>query len=158
VSLVEKAPPPSPVGIVGSHKGYPRLRLVKDFVRSLPSDAVIVSGGAPGVDQTAENEARRLGRPWMSFAVVKIDGGYKIHRQNWLGNRAIDLRLLPKLYPHFAAAAHARNALIVACLVEESGSLTVWWNLVSPGAKSMIERGRKAGILYAVYGPEGEEL
>lgn len=48
------------VAIVGS-RDYPRLDLVRQFVRNLPENAIVVSGGARGVDKTAQNEAEKHG-------------------------------------------------------------------------------------------------
>jgi hypothetical protein len=50
----------STVAIIGS-RDYPDLEAVRAYVRSLPADAVIVSGGARGVDSVAEDEARKRG-------------------------------------------------------------------------------------------------
>lgn len=46
--------------IVGSRKFSP-LTLVSDLVAALPDDFIIVSGGAAGVDRTAENAAKKRG-------------------------------------------------------------------------------------------------
>lgn len=48
------------VAIVGS-RDYADLEGVRAYVRGLPRDTVIISGGARGVDQTAVEEAGRLG-------------------------------------------------------------------------------------------------
>lgn len=48
------------VAIVGS-RNFSALSLVSDFVSALPEDFVIVSGGAAGVDRTAENAAKKRG-------------------------------------------------------------------------------------------------
>lgn len=48
------------VAIVGS-RNYPRLDLVRQYVASLAEDTVVVSGGARGVDETAEQAARERG-------------------------------------------------------------------------------------------------
>lgn len=48
------------IAIVGS-RDFPDLDRVRRFVRSLKSDVIVVSGGAGGVDTTAELEARALG-------------------------------------------------------------------------------------------------
>jgi len=48
------------VAIVGT-RTYPDLEKVREFVRTLPKNAIIISGGAKGVDQTAEDEARKQG-------------------------------------------------------------------------------------------------
>jgi hypothetical protein len=51
------------LGIVGS-RDFPRLDLVVEYVNGLPVGTIVVSGGAPGVDLTAEvtAEDRGLGR------------------------------------------------------------------------------------------------
>lgn len=48
------------VAIVGS-RGYYPLSDVVEFVAALPADTEIVSGGARGVDRTAEKAARSRG-------------------------------------------------------------------------------------------------
>lgn len=47
------------VAIVGS-RDWPDLEQVRKYVRGLQPDDIVVSGGAVGVDETAEREARRL--------------------------------------------------------------------------------------------------
>ncbi len=51
------------VAVIGS-RNFPALQLVRLFVAALPFDAMLVSGGAFGVDKTAEMAAkdRRLSR------------------------------------------------------------------------------------------------
>jgi hypothetical protein len=52
---------PSPrIAIVGS-RDFPVLDAVRAFVNRLPSSAIVVSGGARGVDQVAETAARERG-------------------------------------------------------------------------------------------------
>lgn len=48
------------VAIVGS-RDYPDLAAVRRFVRELPKGAIVVSGGARGVDRTAAGAAKRRG-------------------------------------------------------------------------------------------------
>src|ERR1700743_3832141 len=48
------------IAIVGS-RDYPNEEQVRSFVRTLPRDWIIVSGGARGVDKWAEDEAKKLG-------------------------------------------------------------------------------------------------
>lgn len=48
------------VAIVGS-RGFPDLDAVVSLVWSLPDGAVVISGGAEGVDEVAVREARRRG-------------------------------------------------------------------------------------------------
>lgn len=44
------------VAIVGS-RDFPDLQIVKDYVLTLPKHAIVVSGGARGVDKAAERAA-----------------------------------------------------------------------------------------------------
>lgn len=46
------------IAIVGS-RNYPKLFLVEEFIQQLPLDCIIVSGGAAGVDITAEKVAQK---------------------------------------------------------------------------------------------------
>ena len=48
------------VAIIGS-RGYPDPDCVRAYVRALPADSVVVSGGARGVDRIAVDEAKRCG-------------------------------------------------------------------------------------------------
>ncbi len=54
------------VAIVGS-RDFSDLGAVRDFVRSLPADTTVVSGGARGVDSAAETAASSRGLPVKSF-------------------------------------------------------------------------------------------
>lgn len=74
------------IAVVGS-RIYPRLDLVREYVRGLPRDAEVVSGGAVGVDSAAEGEARARG-----LAV-------RVFRPDWSRG---------------PSAGHARNAEVVA--------------------------------------------
>lgn len=50
----------SSVCICGS-RNFPHMDTVREIVRALPRDLLIIVGGAPGVDKVAEEEARALG-------------------------------------------------------------------------------------------------
>lgn len=68
------------VAIVGSRR-HPNLEMVREYVRTLPRSTIVVTGGAVGVDITAELEAARCGLatqiyrpddvlamwPWLSY-------------------------------------------------------------------------------------------
>lgn len=54
------------VAIVGS-RDWPYADLVRNAVKSLHKDDVVVSGGARGVDTIAENTAKRLGLETLIF-------------------------------------------------------------------------------------------
>lgn len=53
---------PLRVAVVGS-RDYPDLGAVRRYVRTLAPGTLVVSGGARGVDRTAEEEARACGLP-----------------------------------------------------------------------------------------------
>lgn len=104
------------VAIVGSRE-YEPLSDVIDYVRSLPIDTVIITGGAKGVDKTAEIEARARG-----MEVV-------IHEAEW--NK------------HGKAAGMIRNRLVV----DDCDKLAAFWDQVSPGTKGVMSMASKAGKL-----------
>lgn len=108
------------IGIVGS-RDYPDLDEVREYVRSLSMDTVVVTGGAPGVDTVAEEEARLLG-----LKVV-------VHRAQWdkYGRRAGMLR----------------NKV----LVDDCDKVVAFWNEVSTGTKNTISVASKAGKLLRVF-------
>jgi predicted Rossmann fold nucleotide-binding protein DprA/Smf involved in DNA uptake len=54
------------VAIVGSRE-FKRLDLVIAYVNALPPDTVVVSGGARGVDRTAEEAAEKRGLTTLIF-------------------------------------------------------------------------------------------
>lgn len=54
------------IAIVGS-RGFRRQDLVQDFVDQLPAGSVVVSGGARGVDQFAEEAAKARGLETLIF-------------------------------------------------------------------------------------------
>ena len=54
------------VGIVGS-RTFRNLEQVKDYVKSLDKDTIIVSGGGNGVDETVGKTGEALGMKVVSF-------------------------------------------------------------------------------------------
>jgi predicted Rossmann fold nucleotide-binding protein DprA/Smf involved in DNA uptake len=115
------------VAIVGSrYQDHPNpvlfrvQRKVSAFVNNLPSDAVVISGGAVGVDSWAENFARQRG-----LEVV-------VHRADW------------KTYGR--KAGMLRNATIV----EDADEVYAFWDGTSKGTANTIERARIAGKLKGV--------
>lgn len=58
--MTRARPIPAGVAIVGS-RGFPDLDAVVSLVWSLPYSAVVISGGAEGVDEVAVREARCRG-------------------------------------------------------------------------------------------------
>ena len=119
--------PDERVAIVGSRE-FPDRELVTGFVRALPPGTIVVSGGARGVDQWAEDVAAAWGLET------------RIFRADWkaLGRRAGSIR----------------NAKIVA----ESDSLIAFWDGRSRGTLNTILTARDRGIPVEILGPAGEEV
>lgn len=108
------------VAVVGS-RSYRDLDEVRDFVRNLPSDAVVVSGGALGVDTAAIETASEVGLAHIVFH--------------------------PNRKKHGKRAGPLRNALIV----ETADEIHAFWDGVSRGTKSTINQAKKAGKPLTVH-------
>lgn len=106
------------IAIVGS-RAYPDLEAVTAYVQSLPEGTTIISGGAPGVDQTAEAAAEERG-----FPVISIRPDYKTYH-----NR-----------PRYAPIA--RNHTIV----KQADAVVVFWDGKSTGSKSVISFCKERGV------------
>lgn len=102
------------IAIVGS-RDFDRLNLVVDYVKSLPKDTVIVSGGARGVDRIA--------------AVAGLNAGLVVieYRPDWEHGGM--------------GAGFARNTLIV----EQCDRVVAFWDGKSTGTLDTINKARKAG-------------
>lgn len=110
------------VGIVGS-RDYPDLEAVRRFVAALPEGTVVVSGGARGVDQTAEDAARARG--------LVVDVKIALWQQ------------------HGKRAGPMRNREIV----EASDEIVAFWDGVSPGTRSTIDIAHGAQKKVRVFYP-----
>jgi len=137
------------VGFAGS-RDYPDLLQVGAYVTGLDDDDVVVSGGARGVDRTAEAMARDMDMPIVSFRpfnTVSTKGpAWAIERVlEWKGDKRA--QLLPERYPTFAAAAFVRNGYIV----ELSEKVVIFWDGHSNGTKDTL---RKAQAKLGVAGVE----
>jgi hypothetical protein len=108
------------VAIVGS-RGYLDLDSVTRFVDSLPVDTTVITGGAKGVDLTAEVAARSRG-----LEVV-------VHLADWT--------------QYGKAAGQIRNQK----LVDDCDRLFAFWDGASPGTKGAISIASKAGKLEKVF-------
>lgn len=110
------------VAIVGSRK-YPDPGEVARLVNSLPSNAVVVSGGAEGPDSLAVQVARERGLAHQVFPA----------KWETLGR----------------AAGLIRNGDIVqAC-----DRLVAFWDLKSRGTKDTINKALQAGKVVTIYPP-----
>lgn len=98
------------------------LRDVAEYVRGLPSDAVIVHGGARGVDHQAGRAAR------------------------WYGRRDVSVRPEYRKYPPRAAPLY-RNAKM-AGMVDR---VAVFWRRGSRGSENMIANAYAADVPCEVY-------
>ena len=85
------------------------MGLVTDYVKSLPSDTVIVSGGARGVDTVAETAAKACG---------------------------LEIQIFPALWGTYGKrAGFLRNRQIV----EAADRVVAFWDGLSPGTLSTIK-------------------
>lgn len=108
------------VAIVGS-RGYSDLDAVIDYVAELPIDAVVITGGARGVDLTAEAAAKKRG-----LQVI-------VHLADWS--------------TFGKAAGQIRNQTVV----DDCEKLVAFWDGTSPGTKGAISIASKAGKLEKVF-------
>lgn len=102
------------IAIVGS-RNWMNARAIHSYIDTLPTDTVIVSGGARGVDQIAESHAKMLGLET------------KIFLADW--NR------------YGKSAGIRRNAEIVSY----ADTIVYFWDGQSSGTKNTIDRAIKAG-------------
>jgi hypothetical protein len=141
------------VGIVGS-RGFGDLAAVARFVTALASkypDTVVVSGGAPDVDQKAEDTARLCGLAVISYRPYKFDSiyGYPLWTIETVTHgeaaQAIVVekhrRINPPCFKKFAPAAFCRNGWIV----EDSHRIVAFWDGASTGTRDTIKKAERAG-------------
>ncbi len=103
------------VAIVGS-RDYLHLGRVAQFVAALPAGTIVISGGARGVDKTAEQAARSYG---------------------------LETLILPADWERFGkSAGFRRNHDIVG----RADRVVAFWDGKSRGAKHTIDLARKAGV------------
>jgi len=112
---------PQRIAIVGTRKWNRKdaaivLEKLFDYIHSLPEDAVIITGGAPGIDSTAEMIAKDC------CLEVKI--------------------FLPDWDKHPRSAGMIRNAEIL----NDCDKVIAFWDGESPGTKGMIELARRRNL------------
>lgn len=113
------------IAIVGS-RDFPNLEMVQKFVESLDDGTIIVTGGARGVDQAAEDAALPLG---LFVQVIKPD---------W--NR------------YGRGAGMIRNTQIV----KASDKVVAFWDGESRGTMDTVKKARKVRKPVAIYGADGK--
>lgn len=102
------------IAIVGS-RSFSNLKKVRDYISQLPSDTVIVSGGAAGVDRQAVGWAMVLGMETIEF--------------------------LPNWDKHGKSAGVIRNSEIVAM----ADKVVAFWDGQSRGTLDSINKAKAAG-------------
>ena len=108
------------VAIVGT-RTYPDLEQVREYVRQLSPDDIVISGGAKGVDETAEDEARKLGMEVISLS--------------------------PEWNKYGKRAGLMRNDLIVAM----ADCVVAFWDGVSRGTKYTIDKAKEKNMIVQVF-------
>lgn len=97
------------------------MNAVIEYVASLPTGTVVITGGARGVDITAETAAKKRGLEVM------------VHLADW--------------ETFGKAAGHIRNQKVV----DDCDKLVAFWDGSSPGTKGTISLASKAGKLEKVF-------
>ncbi len=117
------------LAVVGS-RDYPKPELVKRVLSKYPSDTVLISGGARGVDSLAEEAARDLfvPEPVIYPAKWRTDNG-KYDR----------------------GAGFKRNQLII----RDADQVIAFWDGESKGTQHSISLAIKSNTPVAVFDPTG---
>jgi len=116
------------VAIVGS-RHFPEMERVKEYVRRLPAGAIVVTGGASGVDAAAGQAAR---------------------------DQALGLLKLPPRFEEATdpSASSRRNQE----LVDAADVLVAFWDGRSQGTRRTVERALESGREVHVYLPRSPGL
>ena len=111
------------VAIVGS-RHFPEMERVKDFVERLPAGAIVVTGGASGVDAAAGKAAR---------------------------DKALGLIKLPPRFEEATdpTASGRRNQE----LIDSADVIVAFWDGASEGTRKTVERALESGREVHVYLP-----
>jgi hypothetical protein len=126
------------IAIVGS-RDYPHLEHVTAYVNRLPMNAVIVSGGAKGVDSAAENAAKARRMKVVSFPVDRT---------------GLPPFGTPEGKKEFGKRAFARNQDIV----NAADRVVAFHHKNSDGTANTIRIARQAGKQVTVYDSTGEQI
>jgi hypothetical protein len=121
-----------------------RKQAVRAFVRDLPADIILVSGGARGVDTIAERAAI-CRRPIESYRPERQgDGTWRVRLIVFdaRGN-VVSQELLPPVFPRFVAAAFWRNYE----MVRVANRVAAFHDGTSRGTAYTMRKARAAGKL-----------
>lgn len=108
------------IAVIGS-RTYRNLEQVRGFIRGLSIHDTVISGGAKGVDRTAEDEARRLG--------MKV------------------ISIIPEWDKYGKRAGLIRNNYII----EKADFVAAFWDGISKGTKYTIDTAKKKNVKIKVF-------
>jgi hypothetical protein len=138
--------PPEPVqrgeriAIVGS-RDYPRLDLVRLYVRRLPPNTTVISGTR--ADDELEDDKIKDVDCCAIREAEKCGLGVQVFPAAWRVNG---------VYDHGAGVK--RNTLIV----EAADKVLAYWDGVSPGTADSIRKAKARGKTLAIIGPDGKKM
>lgn len=116
------------IAIVGS-RGFKSIEKVIDLVNTLPHGSVIVSGGAPGVDVTAERAGRARG-----LAVNSIEAAW-----NDLSHPEALIKINKFGQQYDSRAGLRRNEDII----KEADEVFAFWDGKSSGTRNSINHAKR---------------
>jgi hypothetical protein len=121
-----------------------RMAAVDAYVRSLPAEVRIVSGGSLGVDSWAERAAIRYRRAFGSYRPRRQrDGTWRIEVISFTAEGEGSSLLLPEVFSWFTPAALWRNGE----MVRVAAGVKAFWDGRSRGTADTIRKARAAGKL-----------
>ena len=147
------------IAIVGSRE-YPHLEDVKALVEHIAADnpcAVIVSGGAKGVDKMAEETANAAGLEVISFRVRQIDDE-NFGTEEWYFSRSgggnVRLMIEEPTWQTYDDALSYRNALII----ERAERVVAFHDGLSRGTQLALDFTKAFDRPLKKYGTDGDRL
>jgi predicted Rossmann fold nucleotide-binding protein DprA/Smf involved in DNA uptake len=114
--------------LIAGSRGYPNRKAVREFVRTLPPDSVVLTGGAVGVDTVATQEALACDLPFITYKPAWALYGRK--------------------------AGPMRNKL----MVDDADRIVCFWDGESRGTLSTIRYAKRSGKPLVVFHSDGSEL
>jgi hypothetical protein len=123
------------LGIVGS-RDFIRLDKVVEYLSAQSNIHCIVSGGARGVDDKAEQYGKAMPVPVVSFRPTKWGDEWAIARVTCEPGFLPHRTLLPGVYRTFGQAAYVRNGYII----EFADAIVAFWDGHSRGTEQVIQR------------------
>lgn len=120
------------VAVLGS-RNYSNIPKIQKVIDKLPSDVVIVSGGASGADIEAENYARHLKHLWVMILTA-----------DWT--------------THGKRAGILRTQRLLLFIKEHHGRVICFWDGTSKGTAYTIGEAKRMMIPLTIYGPNGKRI